>query len=89
VRKWRHENSSMGSRRQRGKDPEEPAKHLVDPETVLEGSAKDQPGQKEKQDVWIGQGKAGEDQNSSRGSSRKRRRIRKIRQNIRWILKQF
>jgi hypothetical protein len=44
LRKGRHENSSIRSRRQRGKDPEKPSKYPVDPETVLEGSAKDQPG---------------------------------------------
>ena len=46
--------------RQRGKDLEKPAKHPVDPKTVLEDSAKDQPGQKGKQEVWVGQGDAGE-----------------------------
>jgi hypothetical protein len=42
------------------KNQENRAKQPVNPETELAGSAKNQPGQKEKQEVWIGQGEVRE-----------------------------
>jgi hypothetical protein len=83
----RHQNSSRGAGGYKEKNQENRTKQPMDPETVLEGSAKDQTGQKGKQEVWVARVMQGRYQNSSRGSRRQRGRFRKIRPNNWWIRK--